>query len=329
MAYIDVSKIEAIRFMCHKVLPLVYDESLSYYEVLCKVADKLNVTIEAVNQLDDNVEALANSVNVLNDRVTAIANEINTFEQNVTNRFNALEAAINATVDAKMAEVDDKMAEVDSKLADALHQIDLMKAELQEYVERTVAELTEQVNRAIQEALDTLDQRFRDFDYEMRVYIKAQLQAYLDQIPEITSVIVWSPLSGKQEPIQKVIDDLYWKFNINALDCYEFDHLELTCGQLDKFMVHFIPRGLTVWEWMNKAKEWVWVDHKLKMRNFFTGAHGLYKQNVRINNALLKMSGSYTAQEFDTVGISADEYDALELSAYNYDWHSNTMVVTE
>ena len=30
------------RFWCHKVLPLVYDESLSYYELLCKVVDYLN-----------------------------------------------------------------------------------------------------------------------------------------------------------------------------------------------------------------------------------------------------------------------------------------------
>ena len=33
-------------FWCQKVLPLVYDESLSYYEVLCKVRDKLNELIK-------------------------------------------------------------------------------------------------------------------------------------------------------------------------------------------------------------------------------------------------------------------------------------------
>ena len=33
-------------FWCQKVLPLVYDESLSYLEVLCKVRDKLNELIK-------------------------------------------------------------------------------------------------------------------------------------------------------------------------------------------------------------------------------------------------------------------------------------------
>lgn len=31
---------------CQKVLPLVYDDSLSYYEVLCKVVDYINDLIE-------------------------------------------------------------------------------------------------------------------------------------------------------------------------------------------------------------------------------------------------------------------------------------------
>nr|DAE21705.1 MAG TPA: hypothetical protein [Podoviridae sp. ct3lO13] len=34
------------RFWCYKVLPLVYDNSLSYYEVLCKVVRYINDLIE-------------------------------------------------------------------------------------------------------------------------------------------------------------------------------------------------------------------------------------------------------------------------------------------
>lgn len=42
--------IDKLRFMAFKVLPLVYDESLSYYEFLCKVMEKLNEVIEDVNE---------------------------------------------------------------------------------------------------------------------------------------------------------------------------------------------------------------------------------------------------------------------------------------
>ena len=37
------------RFWCQTVIPLVYDDSLSYYELLCKVVKQLNDTINAVN----------------------------------------------------------------------------------------------------------------------------------------------------------------------------------------------------------------------------------------------------------------------------------------
>jgi hypothetical protein len=37
---------------CQKVLPLVYDNSLSYYEVLCKLTNKINELVDTVNELE-------------------------------------------------------------------------------------------------------------------------------------------------------------------------------------------------------------------------------------------------------------------------------------
>lgn len=44
-------ELRPFRIWCQKVLPLVYDESLSYYELLCKVLKHLNLTIEDVNEI--------------------------------------------------------------------------------------------------------------------------------------------------------------------------------------------------------------------------------------------------------------------------------------
>ena len=52
------TNIEKVKFWCFKVLPLVYDESLSYYEVLCKVVDKLNEVIEQYEQLPEYLEEI-------------------------------------------------------------------------------------------------------------------------------------------------------------------------------------------------------------------------------------------------------------------------------
>lgn len=46
------------RFWCYKVLPLVYDDSLSYYEVLCKVVDYINKLIEQDQIFGAEIEGL-------------------------------------------------------------------------------------------------------------------------------------------------------------------------------------------------------------------------------------------------------------------------------
>ena len=45
--------VSKLRFWCYKILPLVYDDSLSYYEAICKATQKLNEVIGNVNELPD------------------------------------------------------------------------------------------------------------------------------------------------------------------------------------------------------------------------------------------------------------------------------------
>ena len=61
--------IGGFKMWCQKVLPLVYDDSLSYYEVLCKVTAYLNDVIEHVNMANDNVESLREAYNKLQEYV--------------------------------------------------------------------------------------------------------------------------------------------------------------------------------------------------------------------------------------------------------------------
>ena len=57
------------RFWCQKVLPLVYDDSLSYYELLCKVVDYINKLIEQDKEFDKDIEKLQEAVRVLQNFV--------------------------------------------------------------------------------------------------------------------------------------------------------------------------------------------------------------------------------------------------------------------
>lgn len=59
--------IRPLHFWCQKVLPLVYDESLSYYEVLCKVREKLNEIIQEQNKQADIIKEIQEAIQKLDE----------------------------------------------------------------------------------------------------------------------------------------------------------------------------------------------------------------------------------------------------------------------
>ena len=79
---------QTFRFWCQKVLPLVYDDSLSYYELLCKVVDYLNKTMEDVNTA---VQDVAN----LNSAFGSLENHVNASETALLQAYNDLQDYVN------------------------------------------------------------------------------------------------------------------------------------------------------------------------------------------------------------------------------------------
>lgn len=75
--------IKRFRFWCQKVLPLVYDNSLSYYEVLCKVVEYINQLIATDNEIFATIDDMKNDIEELqawvqnfNDNVRDIVKEM-------------------------------------------------------------------------------------------------------------------------------------------------------------------------------------------------------------------------------------------------------------
>lgn len=93
---------------CQKVLPLVYDDSLSYYEVLCKVQNKLNEMIEINNTIRDEinkeyVEILESAKTVTKGiaSVTRMRDEVLTLKQATEQYSNDVVTVYNETVNAR------------------------------------------------------------------------------------------------------------------------------------------------------------------------------------------------------------------------------------
>lgn len=56
---------ELYKGIVNAVLPLVYDDSLSYYEVLCKTTDKVNEVIDEFNKLEEKIKDVVNVQEVI------------------------------------------------------------------------------------------------------------------------------------------------------------------------------------------------------------------------------------------------------------------------
>lgn len=79
-------KINMFKYWTHKILPLVYDDSLSYYEVLNKLTEKLNEVIDNYSVFDGTIKDLIEFKNSL-----------------ISGEFpEPLEDAMNKWVDAKL-----------------------------------------------------------------------------------------------------------------------------------------------------------------------------------------------------------------------------------
>jgi F0F1-type ATP synthase membrane subunit b/b' len=96
---IDFTKVPNIHYWTQRVLPCVFDESLSYVEKINKLEEEFNNLINDYNDFGQNVVTEINSfeeetTNQINSFIQQITNEINTFKNDITNQITTFETTI-------------------------------------------------------------------------------------------------------------------------------------------------------------------------------------------------------------------------------------------
>lgn len=72
----DINRLERLKFWCQHVLPLVYDDSLSYYEFLCKVCEYINNIITNQNDMADEIKDMGMDISTLQNDVAYLQGEL-------------------------------------------------------------------------------------------------------------------------------------------------------------------------------------------------------------------------------------------------------------
>ena len=309
------TKIHHFRFWCQHVLPLVYDDSLSYMELLCKVVEQLNTVIDGHNQLTDDVAQLTSAVNELEEHVSAVEKIINTFMQTIENRFNQLETDLTNQMNSRLDGFDTRITVLENRQSEFEALVNKMFADLE-------AELTETINVQLQ----LLHDYVTDATADMQKWVEDRLEEFIHDLPDLQHVYVYDIFSGKLVSIETALYNLYDYARPGALTAAEWDELGLTAREYDKWLMHYVPTGLTATQYDTEGRFILGRRIIQKLRSPMTGDMVDRRVILAEQDNLNKEVNCWTVEEWENA-LTADQLDALAWSAFDLDWHSNMIEV--
>ena len=145
--------IDKLKYWCNKILPLVYDDSLSYYEVLCKTSAKLNEVIESTNGLLDAWNTYKNDIDKAFGEYTAgLDKKFDALSDKMSADFLQYKDIVNDTIRDEFAAQERRLKAQDDKIAAQDMQItaisDRVNAFITEY-NQTISQIPDMIVNAV------------------------------------------------------------------------------------------------------------------------------------------------------------------------------------
>lgn len=145
--------IDKIKYWCNKILPLVYDDSLSYYEVLCKTSAKLNEVITSTNGLLDAWDTYKNDIDAAFGEYTAkLDKKFNDMSAKLEDDFLSYKEIVNFEIMDEFAKQDRKLREQDNKISEQDDKITAISDKVNSFIaeyNKTIAEIPSMVVDAV------------------------------------------------------------------------------------------------------------------------------------------------------------------------------------
>lgn len=315
MASNSYNNVKKFKFWCYKILPLTYDDSLSYYEVLCKVYAKLNECIDVVNDITGD-EGLVTDVENLK---TQVANMLTTLDTQL--------GLINDNADAITA--------LQSSLAD---DIDGIKTRV------AVNENDISALKSRQSELETLVNNVNDFVTNINIYIDDKINAVDLKYANITrqiyntfNTLIWE-LQKDVEAIIKRLDEAgvdVYNYSANKRFTLDDNNTKLYIDLENAISAEeYCTLGLSADDYKTfdiQAIDYLRDSKKLLHYNWVYMPVSGFRQEI--SNALTEICdyifGTMTDNEYDALSITADEYAGYGLTATNYlSWNPNKPLET-
>ena len=158
---IDFTKVPNIHYWTQRVLPCVFDESLSYVEKINKLEEEINKLIEDYNTFGQ-----------------AVTNEINTFEEETTNQINTF-----------IQQVTDEINTFKSDITNQLNMFETSMTNKQNAFETRILELTQEFETTINNDIATFKQTITTQQQQFETRVNNDINTMQEVVNEIPNTV--------------------------------------------------------------------------------------------------------------------------------------------
>lgn len=283
MNYNDITP---LKFWCQKILPLSYDDSLSYYETLCRFADKVNELIERLNLYQEEYR----------DYVDEQVSFLKTY---IDEQDNATKTVLEIKMENLKNETERQMNELKLHLKQTLDDVNNKLAEYSESLVRLYDFVVSDQNRQ--------DIYFKNILEEFYHKIWSLIDQYTN--------IIYNPTNGQLTTVEQAINDIWNILRYQALTCIEFEWLGYSCDKWDSIGYSALDFDLYSGVKYGKRICDCW------MINPYTGEKSLVTDVIY---TLIGMRAEgLTTEQYDAKNLTASRFDSTNITAYDFDFQGS------
>lgn len=289
-------------------LPSYYSECESYEEQLQWLLNQLQTLQADVDNLKKDTneytdEQIKKMFDLLSQRIS-----------NLTDYVNGEISELKSYVDAENKKVSDKVdgmkLYVDEKTANTKKYVDSEILKIHVILD----EVENRLHLEIVQGDETTKDFARIYTEKARLELLEKINALSLRVDNITKEfpLVYNPTQGRQNDLQKTINDLYLYLRVHGITCFAFDSLKMTVAEFDAMKIlvrNFDIRGAEIFEtWEKEMAFSPWTGKKITLKEL------CYQIAEKIN------MNHKTAKEYDDREVTASNYDGANTTAYNFDW---------
>lgn len=305
-------------------------ELISMYKKLVEDYDNIKAMIE--ESVRDYDSLIADNKEI-HKRMEAIESAMSQLEKKII-------AEVNATVDSKLGSTIEYLEDENQKLvkevATYVANINMEISGLRKYVNKVINNM----DKKLADTTGVLKTYSDSGDKKVLEYIDTETDRIEQQIKDIKIYQgeIVDPVDEVQKSVQDTVNDMFYNLKSWALRAVDFSRVGITAEEYDKI-------GISAWSYDFLAKWYVRekrkvleqaiklvnglndrIDYVIDLVDSRTKAYspvsGRFVQlrDLCYELAQLMRGEALEAVEYDSIGITAEEYDDKEITAYVYDW---------